>query len=418
MSIEHHNPLIKEYLSGNAKKSRKAEKRLLHALQQHNADFDLRTVSDLQQHMTGKNPALIKKAATLIGIVLGSTVIDRRETGQPLTITPHTSALCESLERADQQLPKNHFLQSILPSAYTELMREVIPEVKQKSRDGLSQLILPLTQPEWAFKARKHLSQLTETTEAENPSLQDSLIDLIKTPVKPSPFGYPRLSDKPFAGISLAGIEQMSRPLSQSDYLKVTDFLIAVFSQQLHPAETAILLQLFKQQAYFSSAAEGRITYRNRVLLANLNSWQEELMTRLLFKQDEVSDSQMQKLLLVAPDNFTQWLPAIMATWTYSAAEADPDFSSQETLGDYSHIATCHPLSALATSSYLDEHPNIGLSVNYLEELSRRCMIERFLPLLERRLKQFGFLERCSFGMDVIQNKLTNPPFGRFLFWH
>ncbi|MDO8570612.1 MAG: hypothetical protein Q7R97_03440 [Candidatus Daviesbacteria bacterium] len=397
------------------KQARQAERQLLDTSSL-NFNTTIEAVSLLQTYWANtNNPISIKKALALVDRILTGSVIYPPEINRSLEITPHTCTISQKLIETDRKLQANRFIQSVLPPTYHRLIREIIPEIQQRKHEGLNSFILPLTIVEWDSKIK---SLLPESINEQTPCQQDNLVNLIKTPIRPSFFQYSRLFDQPFAGTSLANIEQMSYPLSQSNVCRINDLFIDVCSQGSNPWEQRIFMELFQQQVYFSNTAEGKISYQNKALLANLNNWQEKFIENLLFPEDEIIETQIQKLLQCAPEHFTQFLPLTMALWTCNSPEMDPDFSRQDFWGDYRDIIQTHSLTKTATAKYLAQNPAHALSADYIDKLGRTHILDNLLPLLEKRLIQFGALEKCQEGILVVRGELNDPVDSRFLFQH
>lgn len=421
--------LVRRSISGfqDTRRARRAQVRLFSMI---NSDryFDpvLIALAEAQQ-------ALLKakgkgEQATTIEFVKGifSAGINQRETEneqrQELVLRTDGQAIqtLDNIISNDKRIQRITSLQQNLPNNYI-LIVDSIPSLKhdlQSAKErNIKEIVISLVGHDiksasefeevrqQGNRYNEWLNSLSNVT--VNEGTKDEIIDTIKK--EPDCVGQEKLFIRKFAEVSLQDLEAMEYPLSEENFEKITTYLTEALSDgKLNFTEVRSIQSLFFIPTFFQKPASGPIEYRNRKLLANLNSWQELFADAIVFGKNPKIDEQLRNLLQHIKDGNVISLSIL--TSSLSAVQMDPD----SIIIDFQRLHILrprHPILSKVVEAHLQLNQKGDSRFVYAEEIVVPFVKEIIQPLLERRLEDFGVGEKFQDGMNSIRKFIDEYDF-------
>lgn len=363
--------------------------------------------------LSSSDPNVLKRGAEFLRSFLfltGSGI----EGGKALELelTPALATIIEKIKQSHEKITTKPFLVSILPRNYVAMIDYAIPFVE----DGFSleapkmqmKFNPPLRDGEDRGERDRKTKEDFEATRRwsawmielkENPhDNKDKLVDLLKNePIDPiykkEPFYKRRYAD-----LTLSDIFQMTFPLSEENYEKVTNYLAAATKDNLDYEFFALTHLFFQPTVFYDVEKKAFLEYRHQDIFKVLNTWNEKFLFDLLYETDPEKLVQIKNIISGIP-HLSRVLPGNLMVWTIAPSQISPVFNRAGTVEE--EMRKRHPFLDQAIS-YRQHKTRTNLSLPSIiseEEVGEDYLLELALPGLRERLKEFGLLD--SFEEDI-----------------
>lgn len=337
-----------------------------------------------------------------------------------INITPEVIEVVERIARNGQRLQRDPKLASTLPVNYTKLVADIPPYVRACLNSGVKTAEMTFARPvrkgedlqkreadrqrwdRWVGNLNDVLRNRGEG-HLDYPEQIDKCVDLIRDEPEQDIFREKKLFTARYAGISLSDIEQLSDPLSEEDYPKVTAYLLELLSDRPSNLRVEEIDILFFGAKFFS-VPTGLISYRNADLLSRLNSWQEQFVQRIIVQKDQSSDDQVRSLLTLLPPASTTALLTSLYLWFTHPQELDPAFTGEYQTRPYF-------IYDQAIADYQRSHPDEIIPSKYGDEIAIDYFKSKVLPTLEERLRVLGVEDNFRSPMQFFKRMLEEKTF-------
>lgn len=373
--------------------------------------------------LTSKNQQQLKSSSDLLQSVIFEGY-GRESPRQELVIrvSPEVVKAADKIMQNDEVIKKKPLLQKLRPPKYEALMNQFpvyrnfmhkdVGRGDKTLRIGFKRLevgpieLAKIQQEGIRFNQWTSSFDEASNSSNEDPGKRDQLIDLLKT--EPDFSLREKLFTRKCVLLSLQDIEAMEYPLSEENFTKITDFLIEVLSDDASiPSGTdkRLISTLFLNPTFFIHRFKP-ILYRNKDILANINSYQEQFINYLLFSDGEGRDEQVKKVLQNLPTgSYSIVTPLVTSVCT----DIDPDMDMTAWDSDINTKTSSHPILYRAMRDFVENHGKKPLPpMVYLDEIGQQYLNTTVLPLFRERLKELGLDEKFRRDLDLLENLPKN----------
>lgn len=358
---------------------------------------------------------VIKRAKELISTVTAPEVATQSIINLD---DPRIMSCIDGIIATDRVMRASLVLYGMLPSIYEHFVDKTLPYAKSIGERGTTKLVLHRAyagQFEDAERiAREHnnweikLNGLLDDSERimRDPDVKDNYIDLLKNEPDAKQVGHERVWETKFAGINLVDIENMEYPLSKEDFIKVTHYVIAALSptQQETPYALEIrqdrITKLFMMGATIFHKEFVPADIRNRRVLANINSWQEELLICLVTEGDPEIEQGLKDFLTAAPKTVGYLLMHDLQSWAVRPYIFDPDYSQAKR--NYTQIVSRHPLMMFAIENmpFFADGSN---SFVHGDDIGYRFFRKVLTHTFKERVAELGYGEKFKEELEKVE---------------
>ncbi len=399
--------LVRKSILAKPKEARRSQSQLIGVI--HSEDFGLTlfSVAEIQEFLSSTDPKQINKSANLLREVIHHGLGgDSPKEELTFPVNNQANDILNTIHRNHAILLKKRFLEQKLPGNYRwliGLLPSMIDSFQHAQTSGLKRLNIDLIKPpvegstfeqaqqnlkrhnEWGIAADKLLHE-------ENPEVSDILIDLLKTEPE---YGQEKLWSQKYSKISLEDIEHMKYPLSDEQFVQISNFFTeAITDNTLPDVKKMMLYRLLLGQTFFVNLS-GPIQHHNPNILANINYWQELLTYNLVFNENKERDTQLKNIL--------QYIPQGLFYNIVFHASVEPIIMDPDGGKNFLESKDRHPILDKAFEDFISNYQGSGYVQLYDRELLSKYFISTVLPLLEDRLKELGMHDKFQEDIALLK---------------
>lgn len=418
--------LTKDVILKQGKKERTARKTLLRTIAD-SGTFNptLIVVSTLQEILISNPDRKNETEQLLIDVFNNGVKRDEKvKESIEINIDKGTAQACKLLAERDEKAQKGKITFNTQGSKdYYEWFIYISKQVLQAKSLNKEYLIIELTARtgnvkqeqvdatnQWHINLTETLASIsTKTPYLAKDKLKDKLIDLLKS--EPTLPGREPIWTNKSADLSLKDIENMTYPLKESDFNKITNFLTSIFEAKSSNTKNldykAIAVQrLFANMTRFVNLFE-KVEIRNKGLLAIINSWQENFLYRLAYGSSQDTDI----INLIKTEKLE--IANLMKDMIYMFAEGRPN-STMGTNLLHAEDLTGHPiaekylLSRFSTKPF-EQQQKEGLKYN--EQFSEKFLANVLIPTIKKRAELLGIQDVIGREIEYAEDILKTSPF-------